>query len=255
MNTKIEIVRKEITYILRVLKKLRILIIIPIILSISSYIRDNIELEYGTLISEIFDIVWNFHYDITSPILKYYWLPLSIILTLYYCRLRIGIKTRKLTMLFIIGSGLTILLILIVFETFVLDHFGKITFEKWLGLFSVPVNYIFNIFLFPFLMLKIKHIIKFNVTFFKKYAPLIIILVVYNYINNIILNIILSITNELLFFKLLENYTVDNILGNITIFAPCVTVIVYKNRKRLNLWILSLIKIIKNKIITKKCIV
>jgi hypothetical protein len=45
MNTKSEIVSKEITYILHVLKKLWILIIIPVILTISSYIMNNIEFE------------------------------------------------------------------------------------------------------------------------------------------------------------------------------------------------------------------
>jgi hypothetical protein len=151
--------------------------------------------------------------------------------------------------LLIVGGGLAMLVIFALFEELVLrdDYFIKMDFKKWLYIFFVPVGFIYSIFLCPFFMLKIKHLIKFNVKFLKNYILLIIILVIYN----IIIDNMVPILCDISFVKFLKNYTIDNIMGNITVFMPCVTVIVYKNRKRLNLWVVNLLKKLKNKIITK----
>jgi hypothetical protein len=238
------ILKKELKYLLFALKKFWILWLIPALLSIYMYIviADVITVEDKDLAKKLFSI-FSLSCDILEIVLNILWPVLFVTIVLYVCKLHFKMKIRKKTVLFLV---LAIFLFL-----FITDLLFTFLFPNWLfrpteyiDIVQKIIGYIFTILLFPFCVFKIKDIIRINIIFIKKYFMIFVLLV----ISNILLDKIIFIISNLSYIESISMYTISNLVKDMSFFLLLLTVISFKKRKLIQANLLRLLEKAKNKL-------
>jgi hypothetical protein len=237
------IIIKELQYFLSALKKFWVCLLIPALLSVYMYIiAEKITVDDLVLAEKLFS-VFSVSYDILKIVLNVFWPVSFIIIVLYMCKLHFKMKIRKKTVLFLVLA-----FFIFAFFTAIID---VVLFRDWLFRYRKYMDKInnfivllFSILLFPFCVFKIKDIIKINIIFIKKYFIIVVLLVC----SNIILNRLINKIATLAYIKFISMYTFSNLVEDLTVFLPILTIIAFRRRKLIQANLFKLLMKIKNKL-------
>jgi hypothetical protein len=222
----VNIIKKELQYFLLVLKKFWAFLLIPTSLSIYLYIIFTInfnDIETAIKMQPVLEM----SYNILKILLPVLWAMLYVWVVLYICKLHFKLRVRIKTFVFItVGYFLYV---------FLGGLIQDLLFQNWLfkpikilDIIGCFAEFIFFMLLFPFCILKIRHLIKINIIFIRKYFMIIILLI----ISYILLSEILGeIAVKLPKMEFIDQYAFANPAQIITNFPLILTIICYKNRK------------------------
>jgi hypothetical protein len=212
----------EAKYFISAIKKLWIIIIVPIFLSVFLYAVTAFPVKNFWLAQTLLNIFLVL-YDILEIILPIYWPILFIIFASYYIHRRAGKRFYKSSLLIISGVVFIILIVLSILAY--INNWDRLEII-WLAL-----GQLYFIFFIPFCIFKIKHIFPYLFLFIKKYIWLIMFMLLFDFAIYKLFNIIANLT----FFEVwVKGYTFFDIINNLfMVIFPCTSIIVYKNRKKL----------------------
>jgi hypothetical protein len=214
------------------LRKTWIFLVIPVVLSLLLYLLPPLRIGHE------------------EDILNSYWSILMYIIMLYYCQLRIGLSIKKSTFAIVFFAYYILLLSLIALMYFNSNFYGK--FQTGVSRFiSVVFEFIFyycQFFLFPFCVFKIKHLFRFTLIFIKKNIILVIPLLLLYFI----IDWLLDMARDSSFVKSFFLSAYINFVSSLKIIIyPVITIVVYKNRKKLKILLVKLLKRVLNKPVPK----
>jgi hypothetical protein len=241
-NILMNILKKELKYLLFALKKFWIFWLIPALLSIYMYIIAEVTVEDIDLAKKLFS-VFSVSYDILEIVLNIFWPVTFIVTVLYICGLHFKIKIRKKTVFFLVLSLFIFLILMDLLGTLLL-HNSLYRYTEYTVKISELIAFIFSVSLFPFCVFKIKDIIKINIIFIKKYFMIFVLLLV----SNMVLDKIINKISNLSFIESISMYTFSNLVKNMSFFLLVLTVISFKKRKLIQANLLKLLEKVKNRL-------